>query len=921
MLRALPPSSALRALLCAAVLVTITPTIRAEDLAALQRKIQTAVEKVLPTVVAVRGPLPEDPKLKGQPVGYGSGVIVSEDGVILSQYHVSHQGVNRRGNIPPAGTKTLIVFADGKEAEAELLGADLFNDLSLLRLTKPGNYPYAAMEGPAAKLGDAVLKLGHPLSYRAGRTPPVRLSRVVAATERFFATDCPITGGDSGGPFFDLDGRLVGIIRNGQIPESVIHESGQARMRIVMPMSVTPTAVISAGFEAMRAGKSIGSLDIRTAAAQEFDAAMRTAKALPADRWSQGATTRAACASMTSKARNSVVTILVGEEAAALGTVVADGYILTKASEMLPTARCRLPDGTIVAATIAGVDSTYDLALLRAKTDGLTPVAWAEKEPPLGSLLAAPGTDALPLAVGVLGVKSRDLNTPAPPTVRRPPPTAAPPEVLGSAIEGRGYWVEFVDGAAEAAGIRPGDMILSIAGASIRSHADVVASAEGRQAGERASVSMLRGGKPLEITLTFVRNRRYGMSARNDGFPTVFEHDLPLIATECGGPVVGLDGRAVGITIARVNVHGCMAIPAGHIRRLIPDLQAGKPLAALPPAPKAATPRMAAKAAQTPEAKPVNVDVAAIERHLKERRDRLQHLSVEFDSTAEPVLDPYMLASWGINLRRDYRERYRFAFSGDKRLCEKTEPNVLAYWVPQHRVVPAKDAPPEVVRRVEEARRVDESNRVATGVSALFLVLGNAQTIRQTRTIHDGKDVYLKMPLSGKATRVDASFFLAPAGYLENLGLRPLDPHIRPDGRQYQEPYFFPVNFTRYKDCRVRPLTETVDDAACVVIDATYKGTEQGKDTHFIEKLWLDPTLGYAPRQWELWADGNLRWRRSNTQFEEFAPGVWLPWEAAIAYGTPVWVAAEYRNQPAYRTVLRLRHAIVNAAKDEWFQP
>ena len=60
---------------------------------------------------------------------------------------------------------------------------------------------------------------------------------------------------------------------------------------------------------------------------------------------------------------------------------------------------------------------------------------------------------------------------------------------------------------------------------------------------------------------------------RADDFPAVFEHDIPLLLDECGGPVIDLDGRAVGMTIARVAQHGCMAIPSDVIPGLVSRLK------------------------------------------------------------------------------------------------------------------------------------------------------------------------------------------------------------------------------------------------------------------------------------------------------------------------------------------------------------
>lgn len=173
----------------------------------LEERVRRASASAGPAVVAVKGP---------DTTFSSSGVIITADGLVLSQFHVTHAVRADPGAVHKPGTKTTVTLSDGRACPAELLGATRTQDLSLLQLTGPGPYPFTPLRPDAVvRPGDWVLKLGHPGGYRAGRPAPVRLGRVVAATTDGFCTDCRITTGDSGGPFFDLDGRLVGIVRTG----------------------------------------------------------------------------------------------------------------------------------------------------------------------------------------------------------------------------------------------------------------------------------------------------------------------------------------------------------------------------------------------------------------------------------------------------------------------------------------------------------------------------------------------------------------------------------------------------------------------------------------------------------------------------------------------------------------------------------
>jgi len=161
------------------------------DLRAMQEQVRTLVKRVSPAVVEVE-------------VGYGSGsgVVISPDGLVLSAGHVCSR----------AGRDVRVTFSDGKRARGKTLGADADSDTGLIRITDAGPWPCAAM-GDLAKtgVGDWVLALGHPGGFDAKRSLVVRLGRIIRLTSDAVQTDCTISPGDSGGPLFDMSGRVIGI--------------------------------------------------------------------------------------------------------------------------------------------------------------------------------------------------------------------------------------------------------------------------------------------------------------------------------------------------------------------------------------------------------------------------------------------------------------------------------------------------------------------------------------------------------------------------------------------------------------------------------------------------------------------------------------------------------------------------------------
>jgi serine protease Do len=134
--------------------------------------------------------------------GAGSGVIVSESGLIMTASHV----------VDALGDKFTVTFHDGREVSAKALGAHRTFDAALAQITTAGAYPFVSMADGVA-VGDWCVAMGHPGGPKAGRTPPVRLGRIWKQGERskFLTSDCMVSGGDSGGPLFNLEGEVIGI--------------------------------------------------------------------------------------------------------------------------------------------------------------------------------------------------------------------------------------------------------------------------------------------------------------------------------------------------------------------------------------------------------------------------------------------------------------------------------------------------------------------------------------------------------------------------------------------------------------------------------------------------------------------------------------------------------------------------------------
>lgn len=160
------------------------------DLIEIEQRLQAVVPKMIKSTVGVR-------------IGraQGSGVIVSRDGYVLTAAHV----------IGGAGKDAVITLPDGTEVKGRTLGLNRRVDAGLIKID---GGPYTSCELGDLKevrVGDWCVASGHPGGFRDDRPAVVRLGRIVLVRESVIQSDCTLVGGDSGGPLFDVDGRVIGI--------------------------------------------------------------------------------------------------------------------------------------------------------------------------------------------------------------------------------------------------------------------------------------------------------------------------------------------------------------------------------------------------------------------------------------------------------------------------------------------------------------------------------------------------------------------------------------------------------------------------------------------------------------------------------------------------------------------------------------
>jgi len=262
-----------------------------------------------------------------------------------------------------------------------------------------------------------------------------------------------------------------------------------------------------------------------------------------------------------------------------------DGYLLTKSSELYnfdEKTKKDVPKEIMVivgeerynVVELVARDVEWDLALLKIEAENLKPVKWAESsEVEQGSWVVANGSTSKSrrrVNIGIISAKSRKVD-------------GQLPVIMGVGLEKvkQGVKVTGVskESGAEEAGLKQGDVIVRFDGLKVTDREEIIDIIRNKQPGDKVKVEFMRDGEKLENDMELKdrkevtgddgrqpssRNDQMSgdFSARRDSFPRVLQTDILHNYRQTGGPLILMNGEAIGIIIARANRAESFAIPA-----------------------------------------------------------------------------------------------------------------------------------------------------------------------------------------------------------------------------------------------------------------------------------------------------------------------------------------------------------------------
>ena len=179
--------------------------------------------KVLPSIVGIRTEVTSTSSWYGTTVsaGEGSGVIFTDDGYIITNFHVVSDAVTTTGEPNPNASVSVYLYSDPETPiEATVIGYDQASDLAVIKIDRTGLTPIDIGDSDALSVGDTAIAIGNPggLQFMGSVSQGIisGLNRSIQVESSYkslklIQTDAAINPGNSGGALTDVNGNLIGI--------------------------------------------------------------------------------------------------------------------------------------------------------------------------------------------------------------------------------------------------------------------------------------------------------------------------------------------------------------------------------------------------------------------------------------------------------------------------------------------------------------------------------------------------------------------------------------------------------------------------------------------------------------------------------------------------------------------------------------
>ena len=283
-------------------------------------------------------------------------------------------------------------------------------------------------------------------------------------------------------------------------------------------------------------------------------------------------------------APDSVVEVLVNDKRVALGTFVSsEGEILTKASQITGNPNVRLSTGDVLPPQIVGIDLKEDLALLKIQSEKNEAILWENpSKPEVGAWVVSSLPGKSVGAIGIVSVGPREI----------PKERGA----LGVRLdnEAEGVVVSDFSGKdtpAKRAGVRVGDRITEVNNEPLEEILDLIKAIQSCSPGDVVVLSIEREGASLTLevvldTLAVIddawkhkemqENLGAELSLVRSGFTMAMQHDAELRPVDCGGPLLDLAGKPIGLNIARAGRVCSYTLPIDVVKERLEVLRSGE---------------------------------------------------------------------------------------------------------------------------------------------------------------------------------------------------------------------------------------------------------------------------------------------------------------------------------------------------------